>query len=303
MLVLDILNSIVRELIAVAATDDRTAGIATVVCFSVLGLLLIGLSPFALCFSTVNPPILSAWLMQLFALVLYFYGDNIGYILQRYGEVLGCGDQCVENNRIAAVVLLGSAIIILQIIPPLLKDIAVMVKDVYQYKHGGWYQALDMLALLVRIDSIFTIIAVMTQTTAYCGLTDRSLGWSFFVICCIAGIAGLIISSMYAAYKVDKEHSVRSLPAMSATLVLVVILLSISLSLYILADNQQPLDCVWGCDSYTDNTTVAVATGTGIECNMKANSGTRLGFMTVTGALVLLSLALLGFDWRVEHVV
>ena len=300
---LDIVNTILRELIAVATSDDRVAGIATVVCFSILGFILIGLSPLALCFTTINPLIIIAWLMQLVTVVLYFYGDNIGFILERYGETLGCGDMCIENNRIASVVLLGSAMVVWHIIPPLLKDIAVMVKDEYNYKHGGWYYALDMLALLIRVDTTFTVIAIMSQTTAYCSLSDRTLGWSFFVILTVIGIAGLIISSIYTAYKIDNESTIKSLPAMSATLIIVVILLGISLPLYILADNQQPLDCVWGCDSYSDNATAIVAANSGINCNMKANSGLRLGFMTATCAFVLLSLALLGCDWRIEHVV
>ena len=79
------------------------------------------------------------------------------YITQRYGKKLGCSDRCIENNRIAAVVLLGSAIIVLHILPLLLKDIATLVKDNHEYKRGGWYYALDMIAILVRIDTVFTI--------------------------------------------------------------------------------------------------------------------------------------------------
>lgn len=305
-LLLEISNTILREFIALVAINNHDAAIGTVFCFCFLGCVLLGLSPIGLCFSKpkLTFPSVSAWLVHLAAMVLYFYGDNIGYILQRYGDELGCGDKCIENNRIAAVVLLGSALILLHIMPPLLKDLATLVTEDSEEQIGGWYYALDMIAMLVRIDTVFTVIAIMAQTTEFCSLTDRSLGWSFFVICTIIGVAAIIISSIYAAYKIDQKKSVENAPAMSGIMISAVILLSISLPLYILSDNQQPIDCVWGCDSYaTDNTTMIVAADMGISCNMNANSGMRLGFMSLTGILVLVSLGLLGCDWRIEHVV
>ena len=277
--------------------------------YGLLSLLLIVLPLFALFCSYDNPPSLVAWILQLVAIVFYFYGDNIGYITQRYGEALGCGDRCIENNRIAAVVLLGSAIIILHIFPPILKDMAALVKEVkedYKYDRGGWYYTLDMIAILVRIDTVFTIVAIMAQTDNYCSLTDMSLGWSFFAICTIIGIAAIIVSGIYAVYKIidkAKDNTVKHWQTMSGIMITVVILLSISLPLYILSDNEQPIDCVWGCDSYADNTTTIIATDSGINCNMKANSGMRLGLMLVTGLLVLLSGILLGSDLKIEGVV
>ena len=282
LLILDIINSILREIIALVSTDDRTAGIVTVVFYGLLSLLLIFLSLFGLiCSYDKN---LRGWILQLVSIVFYFYGDNIGYISQRYGEALGCGDRCIENNRIAAVVMLGSAIIVLHFSSrfPTSKD------DL-----GWWYYTLGMIAVLVQIDTVFTIVAIMAQTSNYCSLTDESLGWSFFVICTIIGIAAIIFSSIH----VDDEIT-------TAILFTVVILLSISLPLYILSDNEQPIDCVWGCDSYADNTTTIIATDSGMNCNMKANSGMRLGLMSVAGLLVLLSGILLGCEkWKIKGVV
>ena len=76
--------------------------------------------------------------------------------------------------------------------------------------------------------------------------------------------------------------------------------LSISLPLYILSDNEQPLDCAWGCDSFVDNTTTIIAADSGINCNVKANSGMRLGLMIVTGLFVVLSGILLRCDKKIE---
>ena len=226
----------------------------------------------------------------------------MGYIINNYAEGLGCDSRCVENNRIASVVLLGTAAVLLHIVPLLLKDVATMLEDSEDFSHGQAYYMLDMFAILVRIDTTYTIVVTMAETTAYCGLTDESLGWAFFVIFTVIGIAGLIVTSIYAAYKMKHKHSMESKSALVIVMVLAVIFLSISLPLYIIADNQQPLDCAWGCDFHADNATLT-ATSSVFECNFKGNSVTRLAFMLVTGLLVLSSLGTLAIDWKIEGVI
>ena len=58
-----------------------------------------------------------SYTIQTLGAILYFYGDNIGYIMQNYSEELGCGDQCILNNQIAAIMSLGLALIILHFFP------------------------------------------------------------------------------------------------------------------------------------------------------------------------------------------
>ena len=62
----------------------------------------------------------------------------------------------------------------------------------------------------------------MAQTGNYCSLTDVSLGWSFFAICTIIGIAAIIVSSIYAVYKIDDIKSIKKLPARSGIKITVV---------------------------------------------------------------------------------
>ena len=60
--------------------------------------------------------------IEIIGVILYFYGD---FIFNQHEEVLGCGQQCVENKRIAAIVTLGLATNVLSpVSPPCLRKIA-----------------------------------------------------------------------------------------------------------------------------------------------------------------------------------
>ena len=162
-------------------------------------------------------------------------------------------NNAIENNRIAAIVLLGSALLVLNIFPILFRDLAKILDS--DIKPGPWYYTLDMFAMLVRIDIIFTTIAVMAQTSDFCSLTDRSLGWSMFCTCSLVGIAALIITGIYSVYRINDKKKVENKKLISMSMVAILFFLSIALMLYILADNEQPIDCEWNCDSYATNMT------------------------------------------------
>ena len=196
---------------------------------------------------------------QIIASMLYFYGDNINYILERYGENLGCGDVCVENNRIAAVVTLGLSLILFHITPGVLRKIAKM--NDWKYTETGWKSALDMLVIIVKIDTVFTVVAIMAQTDEYCNSTDVGLSWSFVVICFFAGLVAMIVYGVFSCYKLDNSDKCKCIT-------LAFFLLLFCFPMYLLADNQQPIDCAFGCDTFAAN-----MTQNEINCNMRGSAG------------------------------
>ena len=298
-LFLDIANTLIREFIFLVSSDRSAAGIGNVVMFVILGACAVVASPFTLAFTDDRNAItVVVWLVQLAASVAYFYGDNISYIVVNYGDVLGCDEQCAENNRIAAVVMLGIAMLVLNVFPILFGGLEkLLITD----KDGSWYYTVDTIAVLLRIDIIFTTIAVMAQTNEFCSLTDRSLGWSMFCICSVFGIAAIIMTCIYAFKRIDKaEHGFNHFGAIVVSVVGVAAFLSLALILYMLADNEQPIDCVWGCDSFASNSTRMDAEISGMSCNEKANSGMRFGLMAVTLFLIIAALSWLGGDVKLE---
>ena len=310
-LIMDMSNTVIRDLIALVSFNPFWAGVATVVMYILVGIIALHIAGGVLGFQEKREKESSYGsressygsressygsrainILEILGAILYYYGDNISYILTNYGDALGCYDQCKENNRIAAVVLLGTAMLTFHVLPLLIgrldKAFETKEKQINAIKTSDKARldyAVDMIAMLLRIDVLFTIIAIMTQSNNYCSLTDVSLGWSMFFICSIIGIITITISAIYIDKKLNANDEVKVVISVVAVVVI------IALPLYLLADNQQPLDCVWGCDSFASNSTRMDAEVEGISCNEWANSGLRLGFivtslMFIVGALI-----------------
>lgn len=209
-----------------------------------------------------------------FAAALYIYGDNINYIMQRYGEELGCGEQCVTNNRIAAVISLGTALIILELFPPAIHKFIKIVE--WEDTRSTWYSSLDMITIILRVDVLYTAVAIFAQTDEFCGHTDKALSASFITLCIIVGLSIMVINCVYSMKKVKNDDN--AVFYMVGTCVP----LAFSLIMFMLADNEQPIDCAFICDSFAANQTL-----NDLSCNIQGTSGLRLGFMLVTFTIIV----------------
>ena len=301
MLLADMLNTIFREVTALSTHSNesqRDAAISNVALLTIIGLIIF---PGAKIYLSVlyhwceddYPDECTTWrrviisVVQTLGAMLYIYGDNIGYILHNYSEELGCGEQCVANNRIGAVITLGLALIILQLFPVALKKLDVVIKEPdgfdcskWNDKTSKWNSGLDLITIIVKIDILYTAIAVMTQTNEFCGHIDLALSSTFIAASMLIGIAIMIVDFFYSGVKIDNDNSL-------FILVPTLVLMALSLCMYLLADNAQPLDCGFGCDTFAANQTMNI-----ISCNAQANRGLRFGFTFVTFIMVI-SLALI----------
>lgn len=271
-LLADILNSIVREGIAVKHVDQRNAGIASMVTLTIclLFFLIASLIRVGILFCLDSLAKIFPALVQSLAAILYFYGDNINYIMQRYGDAIGCGDQCVTNNRIASVVALGVALLILQLVPSVLRKIADWTDD-----ESVWYSTLDMIAVILKIDILYTAVVTMTKTDEFCGYIDETLSITFIIICTLVGIFAMVIHCRFSMKKVADQYKIVIVGSCVA--------LAFSFILFLLADNEQPIDCAFDCDTFAANQTVNA-----ITCNKRGNDGLRLGFMLVPFIMVFI---------------
>ena len=276
----DIANTILREATSIAAemltaaspdatmVHKRNAGLATASFYGVIALMLI-ITSIILMVIYRKPFKIALLLAQTLAALLYFYGDNINYLTQNYGEELGCGSTCRENNRIAAVILLGLALLIYFFLPQVIGELAEMCK--WKSEHTGWYHALNMISVIIKIDALYTAIAIKPPTDEFCGKTDLSLSIAFIILSSIAGVTGVVVYGISTCklYDFKNENKARSIVGIA------VVMLFVCTIIYILADNHQPLGCAFGCDSQAANYTVN-------NCNVIGNSGTRLGLMLFT---------------------
>lgn len=287
------LYSVIREIISLTAPDRKctAAGVATVTIFVLVVVLLLLVNiVYIICWRVKIKNCLSdsdgrtiakektvVFLVEIIGATLYFIGDNI-VSMEQYGEVLGCGPICVENIRIASVILLALALILYNIFPPFLhKIVKIIHKD---FENTAWYSASGMIATILKIDTVYTAVVIMAQTDNFCSKIDLSISITVYIICVVAGIFSMIVSCVSSSVNLKSENNTKKcwwIVPISCIILIIVF------PLHMLADNLQPLDCAFGCDSFSSN-----ETQNNISCNVILNSAVRLGFAVTSFISVLI---------------
>lgn len=212
--------------------------------------------------------------------VLNFYGDNISFILQHYGgeKELKCDQQCVENVRISAVITLGLALIC-HLFTPGLRRLTKILE--YKTKIKGAHSAFDMITVFAKVDTVFTAVVIMAQTDDFCSTTEKAISRGFLTLCVLVGVGLMCFYCFLSMIKFYRDAD--GFKGKCSYLVVLLVLLIICFPIYLLADNFQPLDCDWGCDSFVTNGTLGA-----LGCDAVGISRLRLGFSTATFLVVAL---------------
>ena len=279
----NITNIIIREvanLVINLFTDDmETFGIFPTIVFGAEALVILGVYVIYLIVSIMNSKKKPAscfntimTVTQIFASLLYFYGNNIGYVLERYNEDIGCGEQCVYINRVAAISTLGLSLILFAVIPKALGKIRKM--NEWEYRETRWSSALESILVIVGLDALFTlvVVAVMDQTYKFCE-TFTIVGFIFV----------LVVMVFYSLHLYRKRDNMKCMTVVEPFMLSV-----LCLPMYMLADNKQPLDCAFGCDTPTANMTEHE-----MDCNVTANAISRISLMLATVLFVVSLLCML----------
>lgn len=256
--------------------EERSAAIASVVCFVIIvflffGSLTIVYMVYACCNHSDILPIKFALAMtQCIGALLYFYGSNINSFVNRHGKSIGCGSRCRENNRIAGIISIGTSLLLYKLFPPCLHKATLIFKHDHAYK--DWYAATHMIVTIVKIDALYTVVATMSQSGDYCSREDLSISVSFYIVSVIIGELFMLAYCIFSIRQLRREEIKEY--AWLAPLSFVII--SISFPIHILTDNEQPLDCAFGCDSFVTNKTLSDFLNE-MSCDRVGNSALRLG--------------------------
>ena len=92
--------------------------------------------------------------LQCFLLVPYILGDNIDYIMNRYGNNLGCKGDCPETVRTIASTLSGLAAVLLNLSSHALNQ--VRIRSGWDYEHEEIEKKLHIFGTIVK-SRLFTI--------------------------------------------------------------------------------------------------------------------------------------------------
>ena len=278
------LNTLVQEIILLAKGSRGESAIAAFTVFGVIAVVFFGSLAIVhflyLCFLRGHRITFITSTIQTIGALFFFYGNNINDLVDNYGVDVGCGSVCTVNSRIISSFSLGIALIIFNIVPPVTKNVLKLLKlkrkptSVVTKKIPDWFAAIDMITMFVKINTLYSAIIGMVQTTEYCSNTDIAASTTFLLVCIFIGIFSEVVYFLNA-WATNKHNS-----KLYSTLVTFgLISMMICLPLYLLADNRQPLDCAFGCDTFSDTFNT---TANAIACNNVVNESVRLGFTSVS---------------------
>ncbi len=288
------LNTIIQEIITLASGSQRDSALAALVLFILVAFLFFGLLTIVhfvyLCVLKHHYTAFITSSIQVIGALLYFYGDNITNLLNKYGAQLNCNNTCIARNHAAASFCLGVALLIFQFLPFIGKKFLKVLKRTEKIKPAtirktpDWFSVIDMIVILVKLDTLYSAILVMGESSEICATMKIINVTTFLVVCILTGIITQIAYFLYALTTNEYSELLFKVVVGIAFIGLV-----FCLPLYLLADNQQPFDCAFGCDDFANN-----ITANALSCNSTLNSSVRLSF-TALSFIFIATLSLVFF--------
>lgn len=257
----DMVNTLAREVIHLLGADgSKPAALATLITFALsIPILLVS----TLCYNVKAKTVYDKGCCNIFSMVtgllFYYYGDNISYILDQYGEELGCGDLCQENSRVVALFSLGLALICYHILPAIIRKLAAEYEEEKR-------PLLDSMVVIPKMDAVFTAVLILAKTNVQCSTHDLIVYIGFFGTCIVIGWVTMV------------SHFMHSHNGCCGAIILS--LLMINFPLYMLSDNTQPLNCIMigmevntAAENITNHTQIVTTS---------LNGHLRIGFTSTT---------------------
>ena len=128
--------------------------------------------------------------LQCFLLVPYLLGDNIDYIMNRYGNNLGCKGDCPETVRTIASTLSVLAAVLLNLSSHALNQ--VRIRSGWDYEHEEIEKKLHIFGTIVKIEAVYNTLLIGAHHQSHCYLVEHILGWMLLVACVFTGTISMI---------------------------------------------------------------------------------------------------------------
>ena len=136
--------------------------------------------------------------------------------------------------------------------------------------------------MFVRINTIYSVFVGRTQSYDYCTNSEVAASSVLLIICVILGVASEMIDYFYVLNTNTVSKICINGHFTKLVTVGLITIVTFCLPFYIISDNFQPLDCAFGCDRIVANASISK-----INCNQRANSGTRLTLILITLFIVM----------------
>lgn len=239
--------------------------------------------------------------------LLYLVGNRIGLILINYGIFYGCGETCGEIGIEISTTLLITAILLFRLIPPFVNNVQVLIYKVVKdpkNEHSSiwspWKITAQAMGFILELDAWFTAVSDLPlEADNNCTNQAVNLAWGVFVISLVCWAVLLIVMVIPGAVDVIKNpESPQKLHQLVIACVNILAIWFISAGL-LLADNVQPLGCVFDCFrdiSFTmDNSTSS-------SCQYDTFHGIRTAILSIIiVSISLLAVGIIVHSHRKKH--
>ena len=211
-----------------------------------------------------------------FAGLAYLSGDNITLFFATYQSELNCSTECFETVGNAGSTLLVISLLLFGIAPTFLYGATTISNLLYDvtvnvgYLWSPWRAAGHSIALIVDLDAWFSIISgLQTKSGSFCPPQELETLWVLYGITIL--IWAIVLAVIFAPGIIKAIMSKQQICRKIFIITLIAVVIWFSSGVAIIADNDQPIGCLFECDFTTENRTNV--------CNEGAQHGTRIGLL------------------------
>ena len=207
--------------------------------------------------------------------LVYLTGDDLTLLVATYQTELNCADECLETVGNVAITLLVASSVLFGMTTIFFRgvsDLNVCNSD-SEDDWSPWKGAGQAIALIVEVDIWFSTIAgLQTISPLVCPLQQLQVLWVIYGV--TVSTYAIVLGVILVAPAVKENRC-------SCKVIGVAIIIWFSSAIAIIADNNQPMGCLFNC-GFTENSTLSS------DCNEEAEHGTRIGFLLL--AFILLTI-------------
>ena len=218
--------------------------------------------------------------------LMYLVGDDITTILVLYSNEFECNENCRLVFQTVGRALLISAILFFRLTPAFVNK-STVVMNLVSDEHishpswSPWKATAQSVALIVELDAWFSAVADLPlHADTYCPVHELIVSWVLYGASLViwAVLLLLIVTPGIIKAKGKCQENIFKIFAICG----VIVVIWFCSAVLILADNTQPLGCLFNCDLHVVSTNNRTDT-----CNERRFYGATLSLNTLV--LILLS--------------
>ena len=291
LILLNLVTQIVNQAIFVSPLSDSQNAKAVTSIFAISLLLYIVISIGAVSSTIINKQRFSKLKEQKRLLIVilghiittvaglaYLIGDNIAQFVTNYQSDLGCSTKCLESVGNAGSTLLVISLVLFGIVPTFIHGATTVSNLIYDvrvnlgYFWSPWRAAGHSIALIVQLDAWFSIISgLQTSSDSFCPSNELDILWVLYGVTIL--IWAIVLAVIFAPGVIEAIMSKQQIRRKIFIITLIAVVIWFSSGVAIIADNDQPIGCLFECDFTTENRTNV--------CNEGAQHGTRIGLLFI----------------------